>query len=213
MLCLFYVLVSCSTLPDDFQQVEEGEQELSDMAGGSDSLVAPVFQSYSLSSSQDLTLRWTVSNVASDDIDGFKIYIKGPDDILFEEDPYLEVGNVDSVTITDPLEKGFGEYQFSIQLVTKSLDVSPLSSIQSVLYFGYKDVNISKSVFLEHTLDSPNAVAVDDDGNIYVTDTNHHRILKLDSLITDKYHLSDINKAIADMRRGQVVGKCAITFN
>ena len=43
MLCLFYVLVSCSTLPDDFQQVEEGEQELSDMAGGSDSLVAPVF--------------------------------------------------------------------------------------------------------------------------------------------------------------------------
>ena len=38
-------------------------------------------------------------------------------------------------------------------------------------------------------------------------------ILKLDSLITDKYHLSDINKAIADMRRGQVVGKCAITFN
>ena len=38
-------------------------------------------------------------------------------------------------------------------------------------------------------------------------------ILKLDSLITDNYHLSDINKAIADMRSGQVVGKCAITFD
>ena len=38
-------------------------------------------------------------------------------------------------------------------------------------------------------------------------------ILKLDSLITDTYNLSDINKAIRDMRSGKVVGKCAITIN
>ena len=144
ILCLICLLPSCSNLPEDFSQDEEGETELSNNVGGSDTLTAPVFQSYSIDSSQELTLRWTVSNVNSDDVDGFKIFIKGPDDILFDDDPFLEVGNVSSVTITDPLTRGYGEYKFTIQMVTSSLESSPVSSIQSVLYFGYKNISLSK---------------------------------------------------------------------
>ena len=34
------------------------------------------------------------------------------------------------------------------------------------------------------------------------------KVLKLDSLITNTYNLSDINTAIADMKSGKAVGKC-----
>ena len=63
----------------------------------------------------------------------------------------------------------------------------------------YRGITVkdSEGGLTDPTVDIPRYV------NLY-----QNKLLKLDSLITNTYNLSDINKAISDMKSGKVIGKC-----
>ena len=129
----------------------------------------------------DLTVDWDITGAVS----GFELYVRPAGSESFSIDPIVLSGALRTFSSDDLLTSGVGDYYFKIRAIGTDLDIGSFSANFRFSYEGYKS---SAAVWDSFTLDGgsatfngPRGIAVDSEGNVYVSDTINGRIIQLDT--------------------------------
>lgn len=166
----FMILTGCTSVP----------VEVSADVTGNIVLDQPEIVSVNINESTlTANIIWTMDSM--DTVYYFDIYISPPDDpttTLFLTGNIMADSSPISFNYNAVLEEGLGTYNFRVRAVDITLVEGMASDAYPALYEGLLGYNDSVGSIL---LDGPSDVAIDSNDNIFVLDTNNHRIIKYNS--------------------------------
>ena len=188
-------ITGCSKLPESMMSAEDVGRQNATLNNINQPLVAPTILEVKSDEKQVIKLNWEVDKNLQSSIQGFQIYLKNTFDSIYELVPTRTVGNIYETTFTNPMPHGYGDYKFKIKAVGIDNQVSDFSKEEILDYKGYKDISqqigprVPYQVGGNTFLYTPTDLVVDSVGNLFVTDTDNHRVLKLspDGLILKVY--------------------------